>query len=62
MKITRPHWLTSLVATVGAASAALAAADTFPRATGLLAALAGVCTLLAAPTLVSSSSAPAVKP
>jgi hypothetical protein len=53
MKFTLPHWTTGVISVIGAAAGALAAANTFPAETGLLAGVAAICALLAAPTVAS---------
>jgi drug/metabolite transporter (DMT)-like permease len=59
MNVAKPHWLTSTIAVTGVVCALLASNNTFPKATALFAALAGLCAVCAAPTLTSK---PEVKP
>ena len=58
MKLTRPHWLTAVAATIGAIGSAVLAANSFPAYQGVIAAIVGVCAVLAAPTVTSSPKVP----
>jgi hypothetical protein len=53
MKITKPHWLTAIAASIGAICAMLLASNTLPQYQTLISAVAGICAVVAAPTLTS---------
>jgi len=59
MKMQAPHWVTMVVAAVGACAGALV--SVFPQYAALLGAVASVCAVVAAPTLVAKP-ADGVKP
>ena len=63
MKFQAPHWLTAIASGLGVVCGSLAATNAFPAYTGLLAGLAGLCALLAGPTIKQPSPlAPAPLP
>jgi len=51
MGFQAPHWLTATVAVIGAACGGIVTAGVLPAYSGVFGAIAGICALLAAPTV-----------
>lgn len=51
MTLQAPHWLTGLIAIIGATCGALVAANTFPAYTSILGGVSAVCTIFTAPSI-----------